>query len=132
MRVRRFRQNGREAPAPIKACPWCSTPFEKDSFACVPTQQAPRNMEIRCANPSCAFTGDKSLPILTVDEVIYRRLPAFVIATVDKLAGLPWLGEPGAFFGHVDREDQWRFYGAADPSGMGRSCTAERPSCRRL
>jgi hypothetical protein len=25
----------------------------------------------------------------------------------------------GAFFGHVDREDQWSFYGAADPRGMG-------------
>jgi hypothetical protein len=118
-RVRRFRRDGREAPAPIKACPWCATPFSRDSFACIPTERAPRNMEIRCENPACAFTGTRSLPILTVDEVIYRRLPAFVIATVDKFAGLPWLGEAGAFFGHVDREDQWGFYGAADPRGMG-------------
>jgi hypothetical protein len=77
------------------------------------------NLEIRCANPACVFTGTRSLPILTVDEVIYRRLPAFVIATVDKFAGLPWLAEAGAFFGHVDREDQWGFYGAADPRVMG-------------
>ena len=118
-RVRRFRRDGREAPAPIKACPWCATPFSRDSFACIPTERAPRNMEIRCANPACPFTGTRSLPILTVDEVIYRRLPAFVIATVDKFAGLPWLAEAGAFFGHVDREDQWGFYGAADPRGMG-------------
>ncbi|WFU56823.1 DISARM system helicase DrmA [Bradyrhizobium pachyrhizi] len=118
-RVRRFRRDGREAPAPIKACPWCSTPFSQDSFACIPTVNAPRNMEIRCANPGCAFSGTRSLPILTVDEVIYRRLPAFIIATVDKFAGLPWLAEAGAFFGHVDREDQWGFYGAADPSGSG-------------
>ena len=76
-------------------------------------------MEIRCANPACAFTGARSLPILTVDEVIYRRLPAFIIATVDKFAGLPWLAEAGAFFGHVDREDQWGFYGAADSRGIG-------------
>jgi hypothetical protein len=118
-RVRRFRANGREAPAPIKACPWCATPFGRDSFACVPSVQAPRNMELRCANPACAFTGARHLPILTVDEVIYRRLPAFIIATVDKFAGLPWLAEVGAFFGHVDREDQWGFYGAADPIGTG-------------
>jgi hypothetical protein len=118
-RVRRYRRDGREAPAPIKACPWCATPFSRDSFACIPTERAPRNMEIRCANPACAFTGTRSLPILTVDEVIYRRLPAFIIATVDKFAGLPWLGEAGAFFGHVDREDQWGFYGAADSRGMG-------------
>jgi hypothetical protein len=118
-RVRRYRQDGREAPAPIKACPWCATPFSRDSFACIPTERAPRNMEIRCTNPACAFTGTRSLPILTVDEVIYRRLPAFIIATVDKFAGLPWLAEAGAFFGHVDREDQWGFYGASDPHGMG-------------
>src|ERR1700720_2778751 len=72
-------------------------------------------MDIRCANSACAFIGKRSLPILTVDEVIYRRLPAFIIATVDKFAGLPWLAEAGAFFGHVDREDQWGFYGAAHP-----------------
>jgi hypothetical protein len=120
-RVRRFRRDGREAPAPIKACPWCATPFSRDSFACVPSENAPRNMEIRCADEdgTCPFTGNRPLPILTVDEVIYRRLPAFVIATVDKFAGLPWLAEAGAFFGHVDREDQWGFYGAADPAGMG-------------
>jgi hypothetical protein len=118
-RVRRYRRDGHEAPAPIKACPWCATPFSRDSFACIPTERAPRNMEIRCANPACAFTGARSLPILTVDEVIYRRLPAFIIATVDKFAGLPWLAEAGAFFGHVDREDQWGFYGAADSRGIG-------------
>jgi hypothetical protein len=118
-RVRRYRRDGREAPAPIKACPWCATPFSRDSFACVPMDSAPKNMAIRCANPGCPFNGTRSLPILTVDEVIYRRLPAFIIATVDKFAGLPWLGEAGAFFGHVDREDQWGFYGAADSRGMG-------------
>jgi hypothetical protein len=118
-RVRRYRRDGREAPAPIKTCPWCATPFSRDSFVCTPTDRMPRNMEIRCANPACAFTGARPLPILTVDEVIYRRLPAFIIATVDKFAGLPWLAEAGAFFGHVDREDQWGFYGAADSRGIG-------------
>lgn len=119
-RVRRYQKDGREAPAPIKACPWCGTPFEKASFACVPSASAPRNMEIRCASPACAFTGDRPLPVLTVDEAIYRRLPAFLIATVDKFAGLPWIAEAGAFFGHVDREDDWGFYGAADRRDAGR------------
>lgn len=119
-RVRRHQRNGREAPAPIKACPWCGTPFDKNSFACVPPGRQPVNMEIRCASTACDFTRDRPLPVLTVDEAIYRRLPAFLIATVDKFAGLPWLGEAGAFFGHVDRADEWGFYGAADPPGMGR------------
>ncbi len=119
-RVRRYQRDKREAPAPIKVCPWCAEPFTPQSFACVPNAQAPRNMEIRCASAACAFTGDRALPVLTVDEAIYRRLPAFMIATVDKFAGLPWLAEAGAFFGHVDREDEWGFYGAADPKGQGR------------
>jgi len=114
-RIRRYRRHGRQSPAPIKACPWCGTPFGRESFSCVPSDVAPQNMVVRCANVSCDFTRDRPLPILTVDEAIYRRLPAFLIATVDKFAGLPWVGEAGAFFGHVDRHDDWGFYGAAEP-----------------
>jgi len=113
-RIERYRRDGKEAPAPLKVCPWCSTPFDRESFACKPNTREPRNMEIRCAKIGCPFSGDHALPILTVDEVIYRRLPAFLIATVDKFAGLPWLGQSGAFFGHVNRADDWGFYGAAD------------------
>ena len=120
-RVRRYR-NGRDkrAPAPLKACPWCGTAFTPSSFACMPNEHAPTNLEIRCANTGCDFSRNRPLPILTVDEPIYRRLPAFLIATVDKFAALPWVGETGAFFGHVDRfEDGVGFYGAAEP-GRGR------------
>ena len=116
-RVRRYR-TGRDkrAPAPLKACPWCGTPFTPNSFACMPNDTAPTNLEIRCVNTACDFTRDRPLPILTVDEPIYRRLPAFLIATVDKFASLPWVGETGAFFGHVDRfEENVGFYGAAEP-----------------
>jgi hypothetical protein len=121
-RVRRYR-TGRDkrAPAPIKACPWCSTPFNQNSFACVPNDVAPINLAIRCANTTCDFNRDRPLPILTVDEPIYRRLPAFLIATVDKFASLPWVAETGAFFGHVDHfADGTGFYGAADPGHHGR------------
>ena len=120
-RVRRYR-NGRDkrAPAPLKACPWCGTEFTPSSFACMPNEHAPTNLEIRCANTGCDFSRNRPLPVLTVDEPIYRRLPAFLIATVDKFAALPWVGETGAFFGHVDRfEDGVGFYGAAEP-GEGR------------
>jgi hypothetical protein len=80
----------------------------------------PTNLEIRCANSACEFSRNRPLPVLTVDEPIYRRLPAFLIATVDKFAALPWVGETGAFFGHVDRfEEGAGFYGAAEP-GEGR------------
>jgi hypothetical protein len=36
-RVRRYKiGRDKRAPAPIKACPWCGTPFTPSSFACVP------------------------------------------------------------------------------------------------
>ncbi len=118
-RIRRFKRDGREAPAPIKACPWCGEPFTRDSFRCTPNDVAPQNMEIGCANSRCPFGSGRPLPVLTVDEAIYRRLPAFLIATVDKFAGLPFVDKVGAFFDHVDREDENGFYGASEP-GVGR------------
>ncbi len=120
-RVRRYRLGqDKRAPAPIKACPWCGTVFTPESFSCTPSNAAPTNLEIRCVNDRCDFTRNRPLPILTVDEPIYRRLPAFLIATIDKFAALPWVGETGAFFGHVDRFDSnVGFYGAAEP-GRGR------------
>ncbi|MGX5733388.1 hypothetical protein [Bosea thiooxidans] len=117
-RVRRYRLGqDKRAPAPIKACPWCGTAFTPESFSCTPSNAAPTNLEIRCVNDRCDFTRNRPLPILTVDEPIYRRLPAFLIATIDKFAALPWVGETGAFFGHVDRFDpNVGFYGAAEPN----------------
>lgn len=119
-RVDAFLKGKAGAPAPIKACPWCGTDFEREAFRCAPNKLAPTNLEIRCSNITCEFTGDRPLPLLVVDDPIYRRLPAFLIATVDKFASLPWEGRTGAFFGHVDRwQEGVGFFGAAEP-GQGR------------
>jgi hypothetical protein len=118
-RVRAYKSGkSKRAPAPIKACPWCGTAFSPQSFRCTP-EATPTNLEIRCTNLKCDFTGNRALPILTVDQPIYRRLPAFLIATIDKFASLPWVGESGAFFGHVDRFDPAvGFFGAAETGGV--------------
>jgi hypothetical protein len=53
---------------------------------------------------ACPFSRTRSpegLPILTIDEEIYRYAPSLVIATVDKLAQLPWRGFAGMLFGRV-------------------------------
>ena len=71
-----------------------------------------------CTNFECDFSGDRPLPIVAVDEPIYRRLPAFLIATVDKFASLPWMGPSGALLGGADRYDGNGFYGATD-TGRG-------------
>ena len=110
-----FRKGKGPAPAPLKACPWCGTEFDRDSFRLHPTTTAPQRLDIRCTSVSCEFSGTDRLPVVVVDEEIYRRLPAFMIATVDKFANVPWEGRTGAFFGHVDRHDNLGFYGAAEP-----------------
>lgn len=64
---------------------------------------------IYCGDPlgKCAFSKIKApsegLPVLVVDEEIYRFLPALLIATVDKFAQLPWKGETQMLFGQVNR-----------------------------
>lgn len=113
----RYKQDSRRwaPPIPLESCPWCAAAFSKDSFSLLPTADRPTDLRVVCVNRKCDFKGDRPLPILTVDEPIYRRLPAFLIATVDKLASLPWVGEVGALFGKVDRHDRDGFYGPCDP-----------------
>src|SRR5204863_6686050 len=85
-----------------------------ESFRLLPNPDYPTNLRITCSCRDCDFVGDNPLPIVAVDEPIYRRLPCFLIATVDKFAAMPWMGQVGAFFGRVDRYDQHGFYGPCD------------------
>jgi hypothetical protein len=120
IRTNRFQNNSRSNPAPIplEECPWCGTKFTTSSFSLVPiNSDAPTNLLVTCANRRCEFKGGNPLPIVGVDEPIYRRLPCFIVATVDKFAGLPWLGPAGALFGKVERYDKEGFYGPCDPDG---------------
>ena len=126
MRVNAYQQaaDRNPAPIPLEKCPWCDKKFAPSSFRLTPNAHHPQNLEVYCVNRACAFSGDRALPILTVDEPIYRRLPCFLIATVDKFAQLPWVGQTGALFGKVDRHDKLGFYGPCDP-GIGRPLGAE-------
>ncbi len=111
----RFQRDDRQpSPIPIEECPWCGTKFTRHSFRVHPNPKAPTDLLVHCADHNCVFTGDRPLPIVAVDEPLYRRLPCFVIATVDKFASLPWTGETGTLFGKVDRYDANGFYGPCD------------------
>ena len=50
------------------------------------------------------------IPALTVDEQLYSRLPAVVVATVDKFARPPFDPEAAALFGNVEFHDCVRGY----------------------
>jgi hypothetical protein len=100
------------SPIPISNCPWCDAEITKDSFHLYPDLNRPLSLIVRCVSRDCDFSSSKgmNLPIIAVDEHIYRRLPCFLIATVDKFASLPWVGESGAILGHVNRYDADGFY----------------------
>ena len=101
IRTLRFaRDSSREPPLPIRQCPWCGTPFTKYAFRLYPNRKKPTDLHVTCVARTCDFNARKNrrLPIVAVDEPIYERVPAFMIATADKFAGLPWTGETAKFF----------------------------------
>jgi hypothetical protein len=120
-KVRRHRRepSANPSPIPLENCPWCGEKFTPDSFSLQPNDDEPRNLRVVCSDFECEFSGNRPLPIVAVDEPLYRRLPCFLIATVDKFASLPWEGRSGALLGGADRHDAEGFYGAAEP-GPGR------------
>jgi hypothetical protein len=90
------------------SCPWCGEPLL--GYRNVKPSEDERRIRVFCGNAegagACPFSEPRStdgegLPILTVDEEIYRLAPSLVIATVDKLAQLPWKGYSGILFGQV-------------------------------
>lgn len=115
----------RPSPIPLEECPWCGEKFKSTSFQLLPNTDDPTDLRVTCANRRCDFSRGNSLPILSVDEPIYRRLPCFLIATVDKFAAMPWTGEVGGFFGRVDRVDSEGFYGPCN-SSAGRPLPVDR------
>ena len=78
------------APIPLEECPWCGEKFNELSFKLVPSRDNPTNLRIKCLNQDrygkknlqCDIAKQKiDLPIVAVDEPIYRRLPCFLVAS---------------------------------------------------
>ena len=112
-------------PVPLEECPWCGEPLGPESFSITPNRNAPLTLALCCTRLGCSFTGASGgLPIVAIDEAIYRRLPAFIVATLDKFANLPWVGPSGALLGGADRYDRTGFYG---PSEMGQGSLLGAP-----
>ena len=104
--LRYAQDTSREPPLPLEECPWCGTRFGANSFQLEPNTNEPQNLWVYCASRRCDFRNrQRHLPIVAVDEPIYERLPAFMIATADKFAALPWSGETARFFWGVDPDN---------------------------
>ena len=98
------------SPHQLTNCPWCGSKIDPgkqhikvESFA---KGQARTLIYCGDALGRCLFTQKQSptegLPIVVVDEEIYRRLPTLLIATVDKFAQMPWNGAVQMLFGQVE------------------------------
>ena len=97
----RIKNNSRKAaPIPLENCPWCGTKLKPTSFVLTGPRKADRQADRpadQLREPRSACSGATTrCRSSRVDEPIYRRVPCFVIATVDKFASLPWVGASGA------------------------------------
>jgi Helicase conserved C-terminal domain len=98
------------SPHQLTHCPWCGAPIDAGKNIVIERYSQGRSRTLTyCGDPygQCMFSKAKSpnegLPVLVVDEEIYRLLPALLIATVDKFAQLPWKGETQMLFGKVEK-----------------------------
>lgn len=100
--------SGSGSPRQLTHCPWCGAPITLDSIKPELAERGRGRVITYCSDPlgTCPFSQRQApgegLPIMVVDEEIYRRLPALLIATVDKFAQMPWNGRTAMLFGQVD------------------------------
>jgi hypothetical protein len=100
---------GGGSPAQLTNCPWCGSRIHPGRDIKVEAYQRGRSRTFTWCSDlmgKCPFSKAQSpeegLPVLVVDEEVYRLLPALLIATVDKFAQMPWNGKVGMLFGQVD------------------------------
>jgi hypothetical protein len=101
--------SGLGSPYQLTNCPWCGSPIEIGKhLECRPFKQGTCRTLTYCGDKfgQCLFSRrlaeNEGLPIIVVDEEIYRRLPSLLIATVDKFAQMLWKGEVQMLFGQVN------------------------------
>jgi hypothetical protein len=77
-------------------CPACRTKSVRVDF----DPSTVRVLHV-CSNPSCAFPAGH-LPVMVVDNEIYRHLPTVIVGTIDKLAAIGNQRKFSQLFGRVD------------------------------
>lgn len=98
---------GGSSPVQVTQCPWCGAQVTSGSDA--EYDEIHKRTLVYCSDPlgRCSFTrrhaAGEGLPLITVDDEIYRFVPGMIIATADKFAQMPWQGPTRALFGRVTR-----------------------------
>ena len=102
-------------------CPWCGTPINPKSN--VEADDVEKRIRVYCGDRRgrCPFAAggaaEVGLPVLTVDDEIYRHPPTFLLATVDKFARLAREGEAASLFGYVAKKCPRHGYKHLDTDG---------------
>lgn len=101
----------RSSPLQLTNCPWCGTKIDPGKDVVVDKERGRTVVYCGDKKSSCAYSRGRSsnlphpgIPVLTVDEEIYHRPPAMMIATVDKFAMMAWRGQVRTLFGRVSQE----------------------------
>lgn len=102
---------GASSPAQLTSCPWCGSEIEAGRDIEVNREIGQTSIYCGDKKGRCEFSRGKSsklktpgIPVLVVDEEIYRRPPSMMIATVDKFAMMAWRGEVKNLFGRATQE----------------------------
>ena len=113
----------------LSRCPWCGSELKKgdDVFG----DKVRGRTLVFCSDSfgMCNFTErnspDEGIPVVTVDEELYRILPSFVISTVDKFAQLPLKGELHLLFGKTKRWCERHGYRSNDITSVAGSTESD-------
>jgi hypothetical protein len=102
---------GGTSPAQLTSCPWCGSEISARRDIEVDKQRKRTTLYCSDAKGQCDFSRAKSsrraqqgVPVIVVDEELYHRPPAMMIATVDKFAMMAWRGDTRTLFGRVNAE----------------------------
>jgi ATP-dependent helicase YprA (DUF1998 family) len=92
----------------LTSCPWCGSEIAPGREIRVDRDLGRTFVYCGDKYGRCEFSQAKSknlgLPVLVVDDEIYRHPPSMLIATVDKFAMMAWRGQVRALFGKANRE----------------------------
>ncbi|MEO2104474.1 MAG: DISARM system helicase DrmA [Actinomycetota bacterium] len=116
------------SPVQLSACPWCGTaidPSGRSTASIFHVKTHEENVDTErtvtyCPDDDCPFSEDEApgegIPVVTVDDEVYRTLPTFVIGTIDKFAQLPWNPNARMLFGHVSERCERHGWRSNDPT----------------
>ncbi|MFP5327659.1 MAG: DISARM system helicase DrmA [Acidimicrobiia bacterium] len=117
------RRGGRSSPVQLVACPWCGSRLDPGRDAKTDADRWRTLVYCSDAFGSCPFTEvgspGEGIPVITVDDELYRLLPAFIISTADKFAQLPWKGPLHLLFGRVTQRCTRHGYRSPDLDKVG-------------